>query len=1172
MKKTGDRFKFYATDVCNFVACPHLTHLDRFSFTQNLKKTEIDAQAKMITDKGKEHEARYLAFLKSSSKSVYEIERIPGASPEEESERTLEALKQGHDYVYQAALCHGLLAGYADFLARVDTKSDLGNFSYEVIDSKLGNKEKSSHLIQLCFYSDLLATLQGKLPVNAHIYPGTRQLLTFRVTNFFDYYQRRRDQFLKEFAAASSDDLYPEPCAQCSTCHWRDHCKEKWNTDDHLSLVANITKGQRKHLGKAGITTVNALATASQKAIEGISPDVFTRLREQASLQVHSRTHDNTPSYKPIAPKAGVPGFALLPDPQEGDLFYDIEGDPLVKEEYLVQSNPKIRDGLEYLHGFSFVLPSGKLEYACFWARSKAEEAECYDKLLTFLVTHTTKYPNAKIYHYSAYETSALKRLSSQYPTRTEELDNLLRDKKFVDLYQIVKQSVRVSEPRYSIKNLERFYSEKRDLDVKDGGASVVWFEQYLETGDESKLKQIEEYNKKDCDSTYELFMWLHQLKKESTKLFSVNWKEIAQARAAHEEEKKNKKKEKDPAVQLETADERIRRYAKSFGIQGLQSKDAELRTESDNFQELLFYLADFFRREMKPTWWQFYRWQENPTEMFEHPDCLGSVTIDASKPLGTIARSHLIHYTFPAQETKLGIGDDLFDTLSLESYGSIHHIDTDTCSLQIKLGKSRDPRTNLELVPDPNQSVMKLITGLDSFLGAMTETPAGTLCAPGRKYPHQALVDILRKLPPTFTSAPLRDPIVSVSASDPKFPEQLLNAALDLDNSYLFIQGPPGTGKTYHGARLATSLMARGKKIAVTSNSHKAIINLLQEIDSVAHNEGFSFRGLKKADKAKEHTHYTPQKPELLPYAQIVNCFENDQINPDTLNLLAGTAWTFVKKDHYQKFDYLIVDEASQLSLAHLIAAGVCAKNLILIGDPQQLPQPLQGVHPGDLSLSPLEYLLEGKGTVPPHMGIFLDVCRRMHTDICGVLSKHVYDDRLKAPEENGNQRIPNPTKTLIPKESGILFYPCEHEGNTSSAPEEVAQVRKIFNELLTCSFRDKEGGGRALTEKDIMVIAPYNIQVNNLRSALGKNAEVGTIDLFQGREAPVVIISMTASNPEETPRGIDFLFSQQRINVALSRAKALAIIVGSPKLFSTKCNNARQMELVNFFCALSS
>lgn len=194
------------------------------------------------------------------------------------------------------------------------------------------------------------------------------------------------------------------------------------------------------------------------------------------------------------------------------------------------------------------------------------------------------------------------------------------------------------------------------------------------------------------------------------------------------------------------------------------------------------------------------------------------------------------------------------------------------------------------------------------------------------------------------------------------------------------------------------------------------------------------------------------------------------------------------------------------------------------------------------------------------------------MHTDICGVLSTHVYDGRLKAPKENGNQKIPNPTKRLIQSESGILFYPCEHEGNTSSAPEEVAQVQQIFNELLTCSFRDKEGIERALTEKDIMVIAPYNIQVNNLRNALGKNAEVGTIDLFQGREAPVVIISMTASNPEETPRGIDFLFSQQRINVALSRAKALAIIVGSPKLFSTKCNNARQMELVNFFCALSS
>ena len=194
------------------------------------------------------------------------------------------------------------------------------------------------------------------------------------------------------------------------------------------------------------------------------------------------------------------------------------------------------------------------------------------------------------------------------------------------------------------------------------------------------------------------------------------------------------------------------------------------------------------------------------------------------------------------------------------------------------------------------------------------------------------------------------------------------------------------------------------------------------------------------------------------------------------------------------------------------------------------------------------------------------------MHTEICTVLSKHVYEDRLEAPQENGNQKIHNPSEALVTQRSGILFNPCHHEGNTGSAPEEVARVQEIYQELLGCTFEDKDGNQRPITKKDIMVIAPFNLQVNNLKSALGSEAEVGTIDLFQGREAPVVIISMTTSNAEDTPRGIDFLFSQQRLNVALSRAKALAIIVGAPKLFGTKCNTPKQMELVNLFCALAN
>ena len=1172
MRKIGDRLVLYATDLCNYVACPYVTQLDLRSFTEDLKKAEADEQSIMITQKGLEHEARYLEFLRSSGKSVFEVERIRGASPEDEAERTLEVLKQGHEYVYQAALSDGQFAGYSDFLMRVPTRSDLGDFSYEVIDSKLGNKEKASHLIQLCFYSELLAKTQGAQPNLAHIYLGTRKLRSFRVASYVDYYRRRRADFIRHVTAGDVADMYPEPCVNCATCHWSDHCEQRWVEDDHLSLVANITRAQRKKLVASGIETVAALAATETTKVTGISDDVFGRLREQASLQVACREDGNQPKIQLLPPREGVPGFGHLPDPQEGDLFYDIEGDPLVKEEFLTKGDAKLRDGLEYLHGFTWCTMSGELRYRAFWARSKAAERQCYEELLDFLAKHANAYPDAKIYHYSSYEISALKRLSSQYPTRTEKLDRLLREKRFVDLYKIVKESIRVSEPRYSIKNLERFYSEARDLEVADGGASVVWFEQFLETGDESKLVDIENYNRKDCDSTYELFKWLHDLKRQSAEMFKVDWNQFAKRKPAPDKPRKAKKQKEEGQVDAaEMADERIRGYARAFGIDTIQAKKAAERTDAERFRELLFYLADFFRREMKPSWWQHYEWQDRPTTMFDEPACLGKVTLDPTKPVGSIALSNLIPYVFPVQETKLSDGDQLFDMASLQAYGSIHEIDMKTCALSIKLGNTRTPLAYVELAPALNDTILKLVEGLDRFLMAMQEADLNGGADGERIRSHAALVDILRKKLPAFKDGKERTEIVSVSAGDPNFPKQLLDTALALDDSYLFIQGPPGTGKTYHGARLAKALMERGKRIGVTSNSHKAIHNFLKEVDKVAHEESFSFQGAKKSDKHDERKQYNPKNDKCNPNAQIVDFDSNKKVSFDDLDLLAGTAWTFIPEEHYQKFDYLIVDEASQLSLAHLIAAGISARNLILIGDPQQLPQPLQGVHPGELALSPLEYLLDGRSTVPHEMGVFLDVCRRMHTRICDALSEHVYDGRLQAPKENGAQKILNPNPNLVLDDVGILFHPCKHEGNTSSSPEEVGRVGEIYRELLGCSFRDKDGVERKLSKEDIMVIAPYNVQVNNLRAALGDGAEVGTIDIFQGREAPVVIISMTSSNAEDTPRGIEFLFSQQRINVALSRAKALAIIVGSPRLFSTRCVTPKQMELVNFFCAVS-
>jgi len=1164
MRKLGDRLLFSATDLCDFAACRYITHLSLRDQQEPLEKAEEDAQAKLVIKKGQAHEKRYLTELEASGKEVAHIPALLDAQPAEALLSTVAILKAGPTFAYQAFLYGEPLNGYADFLMRVEGESKLGDFSYEVIDTKLSKTERASYILQLCFYSELLAEIQGHLPKYAHIVTGDMALKSFRLSDYFWYYSRLKRDFLAAVASGSVGDLYPEPCPKCSSCSWRNLCKTKWEEDDHLSLVAGITRGQRVKLTEAGITTCAELADPSRVGPASIHPEAFTRLRDQASLQRATKL-DGEPRYRVIPPSEGGRGFGLLPARDEGDIFYDIEGDPLLKEESLKSSNFLLRDGLEYLHGFSWRKADGSFDFHAFWALSKREERRCFEELMDFLTERMNRYPNATIYHYSPYEIAALKRLSSQYPTRVKELDDLLRGERFCDLYPIVKQSVRVSEPRYSIKNLERFYSAKREHDVKDGGASIVWFEEWLETGKPELLKAIKDYNQKDCDSMIELYDWLARLKAESASSLGVDWDALIPKVV-----KETTTPTSTELSKAEIEEQRVARFRGLFGVDEIHAAcEPEAYSESDMLRMRLFYLADFYRREMKPQWWNHFRRRELlPMERADDPEVLTGCERDYGIPEGKVDRSRLFSYTFPAQECKLTKGKSLYDIENERSFGSIYEIDPDAGTLTIKVGGKLEAPARLELCSPPLDTTEPLKKGLDRFLEAVAKCDLSTLGSGARDYPYPALVDILMKELPTFTDGP-RKAVVSVPAEDALFSEQLIDAALKLERSYLFIQGPPGTGKTYHGARVAVALMKAGKRIAVTSNSHKAVINFLLEVDVVAHREGVSFRGAKKSSESEPKNIYTLNRPEDAPPSQIHDYYKSGAIDHSEYNLIAGTAWNFVADEDDQSFDYLIVDEASQISLANLAAAGVCAKNLILIGDPCQLPQPLQGIHPAGLDQSPLEYLLDEQATVPPERGVFLNSCRRMHTDICELLSTHVYESRLTGLPENGNQRILSERDLSVGRQAGYVFYPCAHDGNTQTSREEADVIEALYQELLSCSFRAKTGELSPITPSDIMVIAPYNMQVQLLRRSIPAG-DIGTIDLFQGREAPVVLVSMTTSSIEDSPRGMEFLFSQQRMNVALSRAKALAIVVGSPMLFQARCAKPEQMKLVNFFCAL--
>ena len=371
-----------------------------------------------------------------------------------------------------------------------------------------------------------------------------------------------------------------------------------------------------------------------------------------------------------------------------------------------------------------------------------------------------------------------------------------------------------------------------------------------------------------------------------------------------------------------------------------------------------------------------------------------------------------------------------------------------------------------------------------------------------------------------------------------------------------LAIQGPPGTGKTYVSALSIVNLVRAGKRVAVSSNSHKAIGNLLKAVAYRARAEGVRCSVAQKtSDDGDDDTH---------PGIDCVN--DNDAPEIAAADVVGATAWHFARYTD-AAYDYLIIDEAGQVSIANLLAMARCCRNIVLVGDPMQLPQPLQGNHPGDSGRSCLEYLIDGHRIVPSERGVFMPVSRRMHPRVCGFISTAVYEGRLGNDEAAGGQTLVSRTG-VDPVGTGMRAV--VHFGRSQVSREEIDAVAARIAEVEGSTYRDRHGHERVVGPDDILVVAPYNAQVNALRARLPSTIRVGTVDRFQGQEAPICLVSMTTSSGEELPRDIAFLFSLNR-NVALSRAQVAAMVFASPALLETSCRTIEEMTLVNALCLLN-
>lgn len=690
-----------------------------------------------------------------------------------------------------------------------------------------------------------------------------------------------------------------------------------------------------------------------------------------------------------------------------------------------------------------------------------------------------------------------------------EELfDVLLRREKFVDLYRIVQQGIVTSEKGYSLKDLEVFYMEKRDGEVATAGDSIVAYENWILTKDQKILDDIESYNEVDCRSTKGLRDWLMSIRPEDAIWF-----------------------EKEAHVHNEIVidDDRL-------ALRGL-IEDAKSRF-GETIPELLFELNAFHKRADKPEWWEYFSRQDRETEeLIEDLECIGGLTA-----IGSVEGSERL-YRFPRQETKIRSKSKV---VARGMAGGVTISELDRTRRQIKLKFS----TNFGATPNQLDLVPGKPIKNDVLRKAVLRVTEELLTGGPR---YRAVLDFLNRNPPRIKNRVVGSEIICGK----DLVAETIAAISSMDQNCMPIQGPPGTGKTYVSALTIVELVRQGKRIGVASNAHKAIDNLLLAIAREARKHGTEVSIVKKISS-----------PEDAPNDAMIKLVkDNKDSSLQRASVVGGTSWLFARQELDASFDYIFIDEAGQVSIANLMAIGSAAHNIVLVGDQMQLPQPVKGVHPGESGLSTLDYLLNKERTVPADRGIFLPISRRMHPSICKVVSDLVYEGRLTSDADAGRHQIVGAGDLPL---SGICFEEVIHYGNAQTSEEEAERICNIYNSLIGSTFTDRYGVERTIQVHDILVVSPYNAQVNLLTEKLPSGARVGTVDRFQGQEAPACLVSMATSSGDDIPRDIEFLFSLNRLNVSLSRAQALAIVVASPRLLDVLCSTLDEMRLVNALCAV--
>ncbi|HEY6569475.1 MAG TPA: TM0106 family RecB-like putative nuclease, partial [Candidatus Limnocylindrales bacterium] len=982
-------------------------------------------------------------------------------------------------------------------------------------------------------------------------------------------------------------DTYPEPVEHCDVCRWAVMCKARRRADDDLSLVAGAGSRPRRALKARGIPTRRGLAGLElpmAPSLDGVGDAALERIREQARIQVESE--DQGEVLWELLPldrdKDGVPvpdrGLLVLPEPSDGDLFLDLEGDPFALD-----------DGVDYLFGIleprlseegRWVAADGAWvpRFHAIWSLDDdglvtwASEKAAFERTIDLVMDRWAQDPAMHVYHYAAYERTALGRLAQRHGTREEEVDRLLRGRVLVDLFRVVRQGIRAGVESYSIKRIEPLYALHREIELKDAGSSIVAFETWLELGPDAPVENgrailagIEDYNRDDVVSNWRLRDWLEERRRDLEAQEGVVLPRPGSDDGAATEA-------------LTEREEAVAELSASLTVD--EPGDPVLRAQSPEVagRWLLAQLLSWHRREEKSSWWRYYDLMGRTDEelIAEREPLGGLVPLDA----WPVKKSIYHRFSFPAQDYRIGEDTDIDDPRTKKSAGEVVAIDNLASTITIRRGpilaaealpRSIVPRG---IVPSKELAESLLRTGQWVAAHGLGEVDPDSPDAAGMA----AVRAMLLRRPPSAGQGP-GGPLKRAGESPLDAARRIV---LSAPGGVLPIQGPPGSGKTYTGARMIVALAQQGKRVGVVANSHKVIGKVLDEVAIAAREAAVTVRiGQKpKTDQAPTHA-----AAEVL----AANANVEEALRTHAVDVVGAVAWTWCRPEMARPepaVDVLVVDEAGQMSLANVLACAPAARMVVLLGDPQQLDQPTQGAHPPGAERSALSHLLADpayvhpdRPTITPAEGLFLDQTWRLHPDVCRFTSEAFYAGRLRPVEGLERQLVvggtgATATSAGLLSGTGLRYLPVPHAGNATDSAEEAAVIANLVADLLAAGTHwvDRAGVEHELRVSDVVIVAPYNAHVGAIERQCAEiglpPVFAGTVDKFQGQEAPISIYAMGTSTPEEAPRGMEFLYSLNRLNVATSRARCVAAIVMSPALVRVACRTPRQMRLANGLC----